>query len=63
MRGDVQVAQYLLPADMQRVQNRDDLRLWNFQGYVIASSDDKRSTVTTVITSEHMHACLCPLWC
>lgn len=38
MDGDVQVAQYLLPTDMQRVQKRDDLRLWNFQGYVIASS-------------------------
>jgi peptide/nickel transport system substrate-binding protein len=38
MGGDVQVAQYLLPADTQRVQNREDLRLWNFQGYVIASS-------------------------
>jgi peptide/nickel transport system substrate-binding protein len=37
MSGDVQVAQYLLPAQMQRVQNRRDLRLWNFQGYVIHS--------------------------
>jgi peptide/nickel transport system substrate-binding protein len=35
--GEAQVAQYLLPADMQRVQNSKDLRLWNFQGYVIAS--------------------------
>jgi peptide/nickel transport system substrate-binding protein len=36
--GDAQVAQYLLPAAMQRVQTSKDLRLWNFQGYVIASS-------------------------
>jgi peptide/nickel transport system substrate-binding protein len=37
MSGDAQVAQYMLPADMQRVQNNDELRLWNFQGYVIHS--------------------------
>ncbi|MDT4926693.1 MAG: peptide/nickel transport system substrate-binding protein [Pseudonocardiales bacterium] len=37
MSGEAQVAQYLLPADMQRVQNSKDLHLWNFQGYVIAS--------------------------
>jgi peptide/nickel transport system substrate-binding protein len=37
MSGDAQVAQYLLPADMQRVRKRDELRLWNFQGYVIHS--------------------------
>jgi peptide/nickel transport system substrate-binding protein len=35
--GDAQVAQYLLPADMQRVRTGDELRLWNFQGYVIHS--------------------------
>jgi peptide/nickel transport system substrate-binding protein len=33
--GHAQVAQYLLPADMQRVQSNRDLRLWNFQGYVV----------------------------
>ena len=38
MTGEAQVAQYLLPAHMQRVRNSDDLRLWNFQGYVIHSS-------------------------
>ncbi len=37
MSGDAQVAQYLLPADMQRVRESDELRLWNFQGYVIHS--------------------------
>lgn len=37
MTGEAQVAQYLLPTDMQRVENSNDLRLWNFQGYVIAS--------------------------
>jgi peptide/nickel transport system substrate-binding protein len=37
MSGDAQVAQYLLPADMQRMQKHDELRLWNFQGYVIHS--------------------------
>jgi peptide/nickel transport system substrate-binding protein len=37
MTGKAQVAQYLLPTDMQRVQDSADLRLWNFQGYVIAS--------------------------
>ena len=37
MSGDAQVAQYLLPTDMQRVRTRDELRLWNFQGYVIHS--------------------------
>jgi peptide/nickel transport system substrate-binding protein len=36
--GDAQVAQYLLPGEMQQVQGKHDLRLWNFQGYVIASS-------------------------
>jgi peptide/nickel transport system substrate-binding protein len=35
MSGEAQVAQYLLPADMERVQTSKDLRLWNFQGYVI----------------------------
>jgi peptide/nickel transport system substrate-binding protein len=35
MTGEAQVAQYLLPADMQSVQNSKGLRLWNFQGYVI----------------------------
>jgi peptide/nickel transport system substrate-binding protein len=35
--GRAQVAQYLLPADMQRMRTRDALRLWNFQGYVIHS--------------------------
>jgi peptide/nickel transport system substrate-binding protein len=34
--GDVQVAQFLSPTEMQRVQNNGDLRLWNFQGYVVA---------------------------
>ncbi|MDX6418754.1 MAG: peptide/nickel transport system substrate-binding protein [Trebonia sp.] len=37
MTGEAQVAQYLLPTDMRQVQNSNDLRLWNFQGYVIAS--------------------------
>jgi peptide/nickel transport system substrate-binding protein len=37
MSGDAQVAQYLLPADMHGVQKSDELRLWNFQGYVIHS--------------------------
>jgi peptide/nickel transport system substrate-binding protein len=36
--GHAQVAQFLSPTDMQRVQNSDGLRLWNFQGYVIAQS-------------------------
>jgi peptide/nickel transport system substrate-binding protein len=36
--GDAQVAQFLSPADMQRVERNHDLRLWNFQGYVIAQS-------------------------
>jgi peptide/nickel transport system substrate-binding protein len=36
--GDAQVAQFLLPAEMQRVEKSDGLRLWNFQGYVIAQS-------------------------
>jgi peptide/nickel transport system substrate-binding protein len=36
--GDAQVAQFLSPADMQRVRDGDRLRLWNFQGYVIAQS-------------------------
>jgi peptide/nickel transport system substrate-binding protein len=36
--GEAQVAQFLLPAEMQRVQGGADLRLWNFQGYVIAQS-------------------------
>ena len=35
--GDAQVAEYLRPAEMQRVRKRADLRLWNFQGYTIAS--------------------------
>jgi peptide/nickel transport system substrate-binding protein len=34
--GEAQVAQFLLPTDMQRVQSSDDLRLWKFQGYSIA---------------------------
>jgi peptide/nickel transport system substrate-binding protein len=37
MSGQAQVAQYLLPAEMQRVHQSRDLRLWNFQGYVIHS--------------------------
>ena len=37
MTGEAQAAEYLLPTDMQRVENSNDLRLWNFQGYVIAS--------------------------
>jgi len=36
--GDAQAAQFLSPAEMKRVQNGDDLRLWSFQGYVIAQS-------------------------
>jgi peptide/nickel transport system substrate-binding protein len=36
--GEAQVAQFLSPTDMQRVQDSDGLRLWNFQGYVIAQS-------------------------
>lgn len=36
--GEAKVAQFLSPTDMQRVQNTDGLRLWNFQGYVIAQS-------------------------
>jgi peptide/nickel transport system substrate-binding protein len=36
--GHAQVAQFLSPAEMQRVKISDDLRLWNFQGYVIAQS-------------------------
>jgi peptide/nickel transport system substrate-binding protein len=35
---DAQVAQFLTPTDMQRVQQSDALRLWNFQGYVIAQA-------------------------
>jgi peptide/nickel transport system substrate-binding protein len=31
-----QVAQFLSPTEMQRVGDSDRLRLWNFQGYVIA---------------------------
>jgi peptide/nickel transport system substrate-binding protein len=38
MTGEAQVAQYLLPADMERVQKSKDMRLWNFQGYVIHCS-------------------------
>ncbi|HMJ32445.1 MAG TPA: ABC transporter substrate-binding protein [Baekduia sp.] len=34
--GDAQVAQFLSPTEMQQVQNRAGLRLWNFQGYVLA---------------------------
>ncbi|MFF1449891.1 ABC transporter substrate-binding protein [Streptomyces sp. NPDC058274] len=37
MTGEAGIAQYLLPEDMQQVQNSADLRLWNFQGYVIHS--------------------------
>jgi peptide/nickel transport system substrate-binding protein len=36
--GEAQVAQFLSPADMERVQKSDGSRLWNFQGYVIAQS-------------------------
>jgi peptide/nickel transport system substrate-binding protein len=36
--GDAQVAQFLSPLDMEGVQRADALRLWNFQGYVIAQS-------------------------
>jgi peptide/nickel transport system substrate-binding protein len=36
--GDAQVAQFLTPADMQRVEQSEALRLWNFQGYVIAQA-------------------------
>jgi peptide/nickel transport system substrate-binding protein len=36
--GEAQVAQFLSPTDMQQVQRTDGLRLWNFQGYVIAQS-------------------------
>jgi peptide/nickel transport system substrate-binding protein len=36
--GPAQVAQFLAPADMKRVQISHGLRLWNFQGYVIAQS-------------------------
>ncbi|MCU1380316.1 MAG: extracellular solute-binding protein family 5, partial [Acidimicrobiales bacterium] len=36
--GEAQVAQYLSPTDMQRVANSEDVRLWKFQGYVIASA-------------------------
>jgi peptide/nickel transport system substrate-binding protein len=36
--GEAQVAQFLSPTDMEQVQNGDDVRLWNFQGYVIAQS-------------------------
>jgi len=35
--GDVQAAQYLLPSEMQQVERNKNLRLWNFQGYVIHS--------------------------
>jgi peptide/nickel transport system substrate-binding protein len=38
MTGEAGIAQYLLPEDMQQVQNSADLHLWNFQGYVIHSS-------------------------
>src|SRR5882757_1707197 len=38
MTGEAQVAQYLSPADMQTLQNSNDIHLWNFQGYVIHSS-------------------------
>jgi peptide/nickel transport system substrate-binding protein len=34
--GEAHVAQFLSPTDMQRVQKTDGLRLWNFQGYVLA---------------------------
>jgi peptide/nickel transport system substrate-binding protein len=33
-----QVAQFLSPTEMERVQRSDRMRLWNFQGYVIAQS-------------------------
>jgi peptide/nickel transport system substrate-binding protein len=36
--GAAQVAQFLSPMDMEQVRKRADLRLWNFQGYVIAQS-------------------------
>jgi peptide/nickel transport system substrate-binding protein len=38
MTGEAHVAQFLLPTEMQRVKRSNDLRLWNFQGYVIAQS-------------------------
>jgi peptide/nickel transport system substrate-binding protein len=36
MSGEAQVAQFLLPTEMQQVKKSNTLRLWNFQGYVIA---------------------------
>jgi peptide/nickel transport system substrate-binding protein len=36
--GEATVAQFLLPTEMQQVDKSSDLRLWNFQGYVIAQS-------------------------
>jgi peptide/nickel transport system substrate-binding protein len=36
--ADAQVAQFLTPTDMQRVARNDALRLWSFQGYVIAQA-------------------------
>jgi peptide/nickel transport system substrate-binding protein len=36
--GEAQVAQLLSPTEMQRVRHSVGLRLWNFQGYVIAQS-------------------------
>jgi peptide/nickel transport system substrate-binding protein len=38
LSGKAQVAQYLSPADMQRVQDSKRAHLWKFQGYVIACS-------------------------
>jgi peptide/nickel transport system substrate-binding protein len=35
--GHAHATQYLLPGDMHKVDANDDLRLWNFQGYVIHS--------------------------
>jgi peptide/nickel transport system substrate-binding protein len=34
--AEAQVAQFLLPTQMQRVRSGDGMRLWNFQGYVLA---------------------------
>jgi peptide/nickel transport system substrate-binding protein len=36
--GKVQAAQFLSPTDMERVKKTDGLRLWNFQGYVVAQT-------------------------
>jgi peptide/nickel transport system substrate-binding protein len=36
--GEAQVAQFLSPSDMERVQSSHRRRLWNFQGYVLAQA-------------------------